>query len=114
MIIAVASDGLEVSSYFERSTNYNCFTIENGTITDYRNLPGQTLQNNKAAEILRELGIDVVIVGCISAPSLASLDDQGLTVFAGAMGDAQAAVNAYITNTFISTDDSCDEQEACE
>ena len=109
MKIAVASNGLDVSPYYERCTNYNCFSVDNGTITDYRNLPSQLLQNGKAAAVLYELGIDTIIVGCISEPSLASLTDKKLTVFIGAMGDAKEAVKAYITNTFIASDESCDE-----
>ncbi|MCL2889068.1 MAG: hypothetical protein FWE65_01450 [Eggerthellaceae bacterium] len=109
MKIAVASEGLEVCSYFENCTNYNCFTVENGTITDYRNLPIQSLQDGKAAAVLCELGIDTVIVGCIGENSTAVLAEFGLAVFAGAIGDAKEAVNAYITNTFIASDESCDE-----
>ena len=109
MKIAVASEGLEVSPYFESCTNYNCFIIENGTITDYRNLPIQSFQNGKAVTVLSDLGIDTIIVGCINDQSLAFLVGQGLTVFAGAMGNAKAAVEAYITNTFIACDESCDE-----
>ncbi|MCL1799615.1 MAG: hypothetical protein FWG23_07770 [Eggerthellaceae bacterium] len=109
MRIAVASEGLEVSSYFESCTNYSCFTVENGTIVDSRNLSRNALQNKEPGKVLFELGMDTVIVGCISEGSLAGLTGCGLTVFAGAMGNAQESVKAYITNTFIACDESCDE-----
>jgi len=109
MKIAVASEGLEVAPYFEGCTNYNCFTIENGTITNYRNLPNQAFPDGKAVAVLSGLGIDTIIVGRISKRSMDFLKGQDFTVFPGALGGAKEAVEAYITTTFMACDESCDE-----
>ncbi|MDR0515010.1 MAG: hypothetical protein LBG81_07615 [Coriobacteriaceae bacterium] len=113
MNIAVASLGLEVSSYFENCTNYNCFTVEEGRISTYRNLPilpfGTPGAAQACAQTLHDLDVDTVIVGCINPQAKLILENEGLVVFSGAIGDAQRAAEAYITNTFIASDESCDE-----
>ena len=109
MKIAVASEGLDVSSYFECCTNYNCFTVENGSIIDCRNLLNPTPQDRPSAAVLSELGIDTVIVGDIDRGSISLFADHNLAVFSGATGSAKEAVSAYITSTYIACDEFCDE-----
>ncbi len=41
MRIAVASEGLDVSSHFGCCTNFNFYQVENGELVDSRNLPAK-------------------------------------------------------------------------
>lgn len=109
MKIAVASNGLDVSSYFESCTNYNCYTIENGGIISCRNFPVLRSQNSVVAETLYDLGVDIILVGCISEANKRRLESSGWTVLPGVCGNAKQSVEAYLTDTFIACDESCDE-----
>jgi predicted Fe-Mo cluster-binding NifX family protein len=109
MKIAVASSGLEVASYYERCTNLNCFIADNELITNYRNLPLLETQRANIPLVLAELEIDLIIVGCVSKPSRAMLEETGVALLEGAQGDAKLSVEAYLTDTFVAFDDSCAE-----
>lgn len=110
MRIAVASDGLEVAPYLESCTNYNCFKVSNGRLVDYQNLPILDTQSLSLADLFKELGIDVLIVGCLQKPTRKVLENHGITVLCGAKGEAKHVVENYLTETFISCDGSCDER----
>lgn len=109
MRIAVASAGLEVSEYFESCTNYNYFTITNGELTDYRNLPILDRKSTSAIDILTELDVDILIVGCLKKSNRIKFEEYGISVLCGAKGNAKQTVEDYMTETFIACDGSCDE-----
>lgn len=106
MRIAVASNGLEVSPYLETCTNYNFFTLANGELIGYRNLPILDQNNHSAIEILEEVGIDTLIVGCLKKGNRKILEQSGITVLCGAKGDAKQTVEDYLADTFIACDGS--------
>lgn len=110
MKIAVASNGLEVSPYLETCTNYNCFTLTQGEMVGYRNLPILDMSNHSPLDLLTELGIDTLIVGCLKKNNREILEQSGITVLCGAKGDAKQTVEDFMTDTFIACDGSCDEQ----
>lgn len=111
MRIAVASNGLDVSPYFESCTNYNYFMLENGKMVDYRNLPILPQLSYSPVDVLTELEIDTIIVGCLKKSSRAVLENNGITVFCGAKGNAKQTVENLMDETFISCDASCDEYQ---
>lgn len=109
MRIAVASNGLDVSQYFERCTNYNYFTITNGELTDYRNLPILCQQSSSAIDILAELEVDILIVGCLTKSNRTKFEECGISVLCGAKGNAKQTIEDYMAKAFIACDGSCDE-----
>lgn len=113
MRIVVASNGLDVSPYFESCSNYNYFTLENGELVDYRNLPILNPQDHSVIDILKELDVDTIIVGCLKKSSRDFLESVGITVLCGAKGDAKKTIESFMDDTFIACDGSCDERESC-
>ena len=107
MKIAVASKGLEVAPHFESCTNYNCYTVRNGKITSYGNMPLLEQQNLSVLGLLRELEIDVLIVGSLRKESLALLEKNGIIVLQEAKGSSKQIVEDYLSDTFFSCDNSC-------
>ena len=112
MRIAVASNGLEVSPYLESCTNFNYFILTNGELVGYRNLPILAQNKHSTLEILKELGIDTLIVGCLKKSSRQLLEQNDITVLCGAKGDAKQTIEDFMTDTFIACDGSCDEQQS--
>ena len=100
MRIVVASRGLNVSPYFERCTDYTCYTITYGIITGCQNLPNPGLSVGRLAYIMNDLGIDTVISGEIEDVTKRALQKNNIEIFTGASGTARSAVEAYLAQTF--------------
>lgn len=96
MRIAVASEGLNVAPCFGLCSNFNCFTIEQGEITDYRNLAVGACQHGSTVDLLCELGLDTVIVDAISDRAEEAFVACDIVVVKHISGDAKAAVEAYL------------------
>lgn len=96
MRVAVASEGLDVSPYFNCCTDFNYYQVENGRIMDSRNLPSQGHLCGSQANFLRQLDVKVLICGSISPTEIASIEQAGMTVVSGATGRAIDAVQAYL------------------
>lgn len=109
MKIAVASNGLEVSPYFECCTNYNFFVIDNGMIMDYRNFPILIQQGLSAIGVLRELDIDIIIVGCMKITNREQIENAGIEVVCGGKGDAKVVVEDYLSEEYIRSNSYCEE-----
>lgn len=111
MRIAVASEGLDVSSYFERCTSFTIYTINCGIITECQNIPNPLLSYGSLASLLLELEVDTVIAGCMERSSSQALTEAGIEVVFGVVGTARAATEAYLAKTLISSDEWCDYDE---
>lgn len=114
MRIAVASKGLDVSPYFEHCTSFTIYTIDCGIIAECQNMPNPQLPSGSLASLLLELEVDVIIAGCIKRASIHSLTEADIEVVSNVMGTARAATEAYLAQTFISTDEWCDYEHDCE
>ena len=55
MRIAVASEGLDVSPYFEHCISFTIYTIDCGIIAECQNMPNPRLQYGSLASLLVEL-----------------------------------------------------------
>lgn len=98
MRIAVASEGLDVSSHFGCCTNFNYYKVEDNQLVDSRNLPSQGHLCGSQANFLRQIEVKVLICGAISEKDADSMRQAGITVVPGASGRAIAAANAYLDN----------------
>lgn len=73
MRIAVASEGLDVSSHFGCCTNFNFYQVENGELVDSRNLPSQGHLCGSQANFLRQIEVKVLLCGTISEKDAESM-----------------------------------------
>lgn len=111
MRIAVASEGLDVSPYFEHCISFTIYTIDCGIIAECQNMPNPRLQYGSLASLLVELEVDVVIAGCMERASAHALTEANIEVVFGVVGTARAATEAYLAKTLISSDEWCDYDE---
>ncbi len=98
MRIAVASEGLEVSSQFGCCTNFNFYKVENGQLVDSRNLPSQGHLCGSQANFLRQIEVKVLLCGTISEKEAESMQNAGITVVSGAQGRALTAAQDYLAS----------------
>ena len=101
MRIAVASEGLDVSSHFSCCTNFNYYKIENGQMVDSRNLPSQGHLCGSQANFLRQIDVKILICGAISNKETEMMENAGIKVVTGATGRAFSAVEEYLKNNPI-------------
>ncbi|MEG0375846.1 MAG: NifB/NifX family molybdenum-iron cluster-binding protein [Raoultibacter sp.] len=111
MRIAVASEGLDVSPYFEHCASFTIYTIDCGIIVECQNMPNPQLAASRLAQLLRDLEVGVLIVGCIEQDVAAKLQATELELVYGVMGTARAATEAFLARTLIGTDEWCDYDE---
>ena len=91
MRIAVASEGLDVSSHFSCCTNFNYYKM-----VDSRNLPSQGHLCGSQANFLRQIDVKILICGAISKKEIESMENAGIKVVAGASGRAFEVVEKYL------------------
>ena len=60
------------------------------------------------AGLLADQGVDVLICGGIGGGAQAALEEAGVTLCAGAQGDTDQAVEAYLKGELVSTGANCD------
>ena len=98
MRIAVASEGLDVSSHFSCCTNFNYYKIENGEMVDSRNLPSQGHLCGSQANFLRQIDVKILICGSISKKETETMENAGIKVIPGASGRAFQVVADCLKN----------------
>lgn len=108
MRIAVASEGLNVSPYFNAADSFMCYTVKRGVITECQNMPHPKLPLDKLIELFHDVGIDVLIVGRIEYSIANRLCRDGIEVVAGANGNAADIARAYLSKTLTGVEQVCD------
>lgn len=108
MRIAVASEGLDVSPYFEHCTSFTIYTVDCGIITECQNMPNPQLPSGSLASLLLELEVDIIIAGCTKRSSIQALMEADIEVVSGVVGTAREATEAYLAQTLIGSDEWCD------
>ncbi len=101
MKIAVACDGLTVSSHAARCDSFMCYTVDKGIITDCRNLPNMGVTSQEGADLITGLGFDAIISGGIDMDMANELCAHGIEVVAGVNGTSREVVESYITHTLM-------------
>lgn len=111
MRIAVASEGLDVSPHFEHCISFTIYSIDRGVIAECQNMPNPQLTTDRLAQLLSDLDVDVLIVGCVEQKVVAKLQATDLELVYEVMGTARAATEAFLARTLIGTDEWCDHDE---
>ncbi|HIS39679.1 MAG TPA: hypothetical protein IAC12_02385 [Candidatus Aphodovivens avistercoris] len=107
MRIAVASDGLDVASYFGAASSFMCYTVTRGIITECQNLPNPHLAIDGLIKLFHEVGVDILIVGRIEYDVANVLCHGGIEVVAGAQGNAADVARAYLSKTLTGVEAVC-------
>ncbi|HIY84094.1 MAG TPA: dinitrogenase iron-molybdenum cofactor biosynthesis protein [Candidatus Rubneribacter avistercoris] len=98
MRIAVASNGLDVSTHGGRCTDYTCYTVTRGVIAQCQNFPNPCLPPAATASLLNRLGVDVLIAHTLDPSIQSALEQSGVETVTGAIGTARSAAEEFLAD----------------
>lgn len=108
MKIAVTYEQGQVFQHFGHTEHFKVYTVEDGKVVSSAILDSNGSGHGALAAVLAEAGIDVLICGGIGGGAQAALAEQGIELCAGASGDADEAVAAWLRGELINTGANCD------
>jgi FKBP-type peptidyl-prolyl cis-trans isomerase 2/predicted Fe-Mo cluster-binding NifX family protein len=108
MKIAVTYENGTVFQHFGKTEYFKVYEITEGKVTSSEILPSNGTGHGALAGMLAEQNIDVLICGGIGGGAQEALAEAGITLCAGAQGDADQAVEAYLNGDLVSTGANCD------
>lgn len=101
MKIAVTYDNGQIFQHFGHTENFKIYEIENSVIVNQKIVPTLGSGHGALAGFLQENGVDVLICGGIGGGAQTALANAGIKLFGGVSGNADDAVNAFISNNLI-------------
>lgn len=108
MRIAVTYDNGEIFQHFGHTEQFKVYEVQDKTIVSSEIIGSEGQGHGALAMLLESKGIDVLICGGIGGGAQAALMEQGIELCAGASGDADQAVEAYLAGELINTGANCD------
>ncbi len=111
MRIAVTYDNGQVFQHFGHTETFKLYEVENGTVLSSKLIGADSSGHSALAGMLSGQGVDVLICGGIGGSAEAALRDAGIELYAGASGDADAAVQAYLRGELANTGANCSHHE---
>ena len=116
MKIAVAYDNGMVFQHFGHTEQFKIYEITDGAVTSAEVIGTNGSGHEALASFLKDLSVDVLICGGIGTGAQEALAAQGIEMCAGAAGNAERAVAAYLRGELVDTGVNCDhhgEEHAC-
>ncbi len=112
MRIAVAYNNGNVNEHFGRTEEFKVYNVdENGKVVSTEILSSNGAGHEALAGVLAENSINALICGGMGAGAQAALADAGIEICAGASGDADAAVDAYLNGEIADSGVNCDHHD---
>ena len=108
MRIAVAYDNGNVFQHFGRTEFFKVYEVEDNKVIFSEVIGSNGVGHGALAGLLSEQSVDVLICGGIGGGAQAALAEAGVELCAGAEGDADQAVEAYLKGELVSTGANCD------
>ena len=101
MRIAVTYEDGKVFQHFGRTEQFKVYEVEGGKVTSSRVLGSNGVGHGALAGLLSEGGVDLLVCGGIGGGAQAALARAGIEVYPGQEGDADAAVDAYLSARLV-------------
>ena len=108
MRIAVTYEGGNVFQHFGKSAQFKIYDVEDKKVKTSQVVDTNGAGHGALAGFLKENQADVVICGGIGGGAQNALAEAGITLCAGASGNTDAAVEAYIKGELVSAGVTCD------
>jgi FKBP-type peptidyl-prolyl cis-trans isomerase 2 len=105
--IAVTHENGEVFQHFGHTEEFKVYEVEDGNITKSEIIGSNGSGHGALAGLLGENRIDVLICGGIGGGAQAALQEHGIELCAGASGNADEAVKAYLSGELVNTGANC-------
>lgn len=108
MKIAVTYDNGNVFQHFGKTENFKVYEVEDNKVVSSEVMSSNGSGHGALAGLLAEQGIEVLICGGIGGGAQAALEEAGIELCAGAQGDTDQVVEAYLSGELVSTGVNCD------
>lgn len=108
MRVAVTYDNGEVFQHFGRTEYFKVYEVEDKRIVSSQVISSEGSGHGALAGILANNQIDVLICGGIGGGAQMALSEAGIELCAGASGDVDKAVSAYLEGTLVNNGSNCD------
>ena len=105
--IAVTYDGGEVFQHFGHTEEFKIYDVEDGKIVKSEVIGSNGSGHGALATLLEGCKVNVLICGGIGGGAQAALEDCGIELCAGASGNADKAVEAYLRGELVNTGANC-------
>lgn len=107
MRIAATYDQGKIFQHFGKTENFIIYEVENDQIVSGEVISSNGKGHGALAEVLAENEVDVLVCGGIGGGALNALGEAGIEVCAGASGDTDKAVLAYLKGELVHAGATC-------
>lgn len=111
MKIAVTFDNGNIFQHFGRTEAFKIYEVEGGEVVRSEVISSNGSGHGALAGLLDGRGVSVLICGGIGGGAQAALYSMGIELCAGASGDADEAVAAYLKGELVNTGANCDHHD---
>ena len=108
MKIAVTYDNGNVFQHFGKTENFKVYEVEDNKGVSSEVIGSNGTGHGALAGLLAEQGINVLICGGIGGGAQTALTEAGIEMVAGAQGNTDDVVEAYLKGELVSTGANCD------
>ena len=107
MRIAATYDNGNIFQHFGHTEQFKVYEVEDGKVTASEVIGSNGAGHGALAALLGEKQIDVLICGGIGGGAQAALSERGIELCAGASGNADEAVEAYLKGELVNSGVNC-------
>ena len=108
MKIAVTYDNGNIFQHFGRTEYFKVYEVEDKKVVSSEVIASNGVGHGALAGLLAGQAVDVLICGGIGGGAQAALVEAGVELCAGAEGDVDQAVEAYLKGELVSSGANCD------
>jgi len=101
MKIATTYEDGNIFQHFGHTAAFKVYTVENGKVADAQVFGTNGSGHGALAGFLKALDIEVLICGGIGGGARMALSEAGIQLYAGVCGDADEAVEAYLSGILV-------------
>lgn len=101
MKVAVTFENGKVFQHFGHTEEFKIYDIQDNKIINTEIVSSNELGHSALAYLLEENKIDVLICGGIGGCAIGALQEYGIELYAGITGDADKAVNDFLSGNLI-------------
>jgi FKBP-type peptidyl-prolyl cis-trans isomerase 2 len=109
--IAVTYQDGQVFQHFGHTEQFKVYEVEDGKVVSSEVIGSNGAGHGALATLLAGEEIDALICGGLGGGAMAALTENGIEVVAGASGDTDAVVEAYLKGELESTGVNCDHHD---
>ena len=108
MKIAVTYDNGEIFQHFGKTESFKVYEVEDNKVVSSEVIGSNGTGHGALAGLLAEQGVNVLICGGIGGGAQTALTEAGIEMVAGAQGNTDDVVEAYLKGELVSTGANCD------